>query len=293
MKLGFKHPRSGINSGAYIDFDFAERKNLLKYSQDFSNTVWEKTSAGTGSEPITTADQIVFDLHGGITSGDVSQIGSIGVATKVGDVQTVSVWLRSDTPVTVLMQDNMGNESIKSITTEWVRYHITSTSEDYTGAGGGFSILLEGGVTSDSATLYARNAQLEFASSPGEYYPVTNKKTLIDYSGNGRHGILTTNYPKWTSQGLYFNGTYAVEFPSISLSEPFELTIQATGTEGEIINGITTTMADFSAMNTHIVRRDVNGDMYLDDVLIDNIVEFNTLGDSFIGTIAQITIFFL
>ena len=115
--------------------------NLIIYSEDFSNTSWNKTSIGTGSSPSVTvnqglapdgalnADRIVLDLNGGTTSSDYSFISDT-VPINSGGVISLSIYLKSNTGSTqnlIMWEATTGTSLSCVVTNEWKRFNIIAT----------------------------------------------------------------------------------------------------------------------------------------------------------------------
>ena len=135
----------GFDSNGNLDNSalesFAAGYNMLGYTEDLNNAKWEKTSNGTGSNPIVTtnnalspigdmtADTVQFDLNGGNTSTDQSNLRQ-KLKTVTGEAYTFSVWMRSDTPTNIIMDFNglTDGDRLKSVTNTWQRYTTTVNS---------------------------------------------------------------------------------------------------------------------------------------------------------------------
>jgi hypothetical protein len=127
------------------------RRNLLTYTEDFSNAVWDFTHSGDATYSKTpnygispdgtqTACRILIDKG---TGG--SYAGFRQVISGSFNIRTQSLWIKSNTGVNQSFQFNDGYDSIKTITvtSTWARYETTfslvgSTSwftlTNYTGA---------------------------------------------------------------------------------------------------------------------------------------------------------------
>ena len=149
--------------------------NLIIYSEDFSNTSWNKTSIGTGSSPSVTvnqglapdgalnADRIVLDLNGGTTSSDYSFISDT-VPINSGGVISLSIYLKSNTGSTqnlIMWEATTGTSLSCVVTNEWKRFNIIATVTS-TSPGLNFGLRNAFGVTvDDTADVLAWGAQLE------------------------------------------------------------------------------------------------------------------------------------
>ena len=114
--------------------------NLITYSSDIADTSWTKQVSGVASAPVATANyaispdgtqnasRVVFDLNGGTTTSDFSQLASAITAT-VGDDYTSSVYMKSNDgsthSLTFIAVD--GSTSIVSVTPQWQRFDVSAT----------------------------------------------------------------------------------------------------------------------------------------------------------------------
>lgn len=156
-------------------------ENLLQYSEQFNNPAWTlgaafvTANATTAPDGTTTADKI--DLTAAVNSR-ITQ--SIAVPNTT---MTLSVWIRSDSALTVLLGNTLSNDSSINVTTSWQRFVWTG-------------ILASGtqlfGIRNGEAlakTIYIWGAQLERHSTARPYISTTTTARYgprfeYDLSGN-------------------------------------------------------------------------------------------------------------
>ena len=100
-------PRIDYTTGEGVVLLEPQSTNLVTHSDDFSNASWQKQQSGISTIPTVTsnfsispsgiqdADRVIFNLNGGTTSNDFSQI-TLGTAVYTGDA-TNYVYIKSNT----------------------------------------------------------------------------------------------------------------------------------------------------------------------------------------------------
>lgn len=160
----------------------ASRRNLLQYSEDFSNGEWQKLASGTGSVPVVTtnygldpngnmaADRVVFNRGAGVTSGDISRIFQ-EVPDPATGVGVVAFYVRSTDGVSSYSMRLFSgfDETNITITGSWQRFACAS-----------------------SGTII--NAQLGLMGSQNQQ----NADVLV-WGAQGEHGSTATAYQKVVS----------------------------------------------------------------------------------------------
>ena len=200
-----------------------QRTNLLLYSQDISNAAWTKSSGGTGSTPIVTAnytasplegkmaDRVIFNLNGGTASADLSTLQSSSFNLTLGDNVTyyMAVKTNDGSTVNMTLNNNLGLAEVKSITPEWT---IIKTSTTATATSSGvLRLRLRGSeAVSDYADISVAYAQLEVGSYATSYIPtqsatVTRNADVISKTGissliNSEEGVLYAEIKGFISQ---------------------------------------------------------------------------------------------
>jgi len=159
--------------------------NLVLRSQEFDNSAWFKVAGGTASAPVVTAnaatapdgtvtaESIVFALNGGTTISDSSTISQV-VSSPGTFIH--SVWLRSDTPCTLMLRNPANNGVVSNInvTTSWTRFSTIGTAPTSTNMLFG---LRGASSTSDATTVFAWGAQIEqvtYQTTPSTYVATTS-----------------------------------------------------------------------------------------------------------------------
>ena len=228
------------------------RSNLIPYSEDFSQTTWQKQSAGVASAPIVTsnyaispdgtlnADRVIFDINGGTTSSDFSQLTD-PVSTNIGDV-TSSIWIKSNTSSNYNMSfvDPTGNYVSIVVTTEWQRFYVTSTTVSSTSS---IKLRLRGNEsTSDYADMSLWGAQLEQGSYATSYIPTSGSSvTRVAETANGAGDASTFN----DSEGVLMveisalanDGRIALNNGTTSRNVRFVYNANANRIDGIVYNG--------------------------------------------------------
>ena len=163
------------------------RTNIVPYSEAFDNAAWSKIALGIGSTPVVTAnqglspdgtmtaDRIVLDLNGGVSSDDSSFLSEV-VTVSSGATVSLTIYLKSNTGLTqnLIMWEAFTGEAISCVVTnEWQRFNVIATAPS-TSSGFRFGLRNAFGVTvDDTADILAWGAQAEAGSYPTSYIPTS------------------------------------------------------------------------------------------------------------------------
>lgn len=216
--------------GAIAYYRFDEGRNLLKYSQQFDNAAWAKSratitpNATLAPDNTQTADKLCYS---GVTGGSyiyctlavVAETATMSVYAKAAECSQITLHFKGiggDATLTVnlitggiVSLTGAATPSIVAAPNGYYRISLSGIPSPTSGSWGYVDII---NMVNIGDGAYIWGAQLEVGSTPSEYFPTTDKQTLIDCSGNGNHGTLgstagvDTNDPAWNAQGLVFGG---------------------------------------------------------------------------------------
>ena len=215
-------------------------RNLVRYSEEFNNAYWAKQVGGTGLTPIVTtndatapdgtltADKIVFDLNGGTTTTDRSDV-SAGAATPtvIGVTYIFSVWLKTTdgSSLDFQLSHSTVSTSLVTVTGTWQRFTSTSNTAGDTLRRPRIGLRGASG-TAAIASLHVWGFQHEVGTAITDYDPTTAVSATINnlYFQRIIDGTIQPYTVSSTINNLYFqriiDGTtepYTVSFTTTGL----------------------------------------------------------------------------
>lgn len=266
--------------------------NLLVGSSDFGQ--WSQygtvqLNVAAGPDGTMSADKVT----GNGTDGYVSQTYS----ATAGVIYTASVWLRSDSPVTINLYmytpDGHSSGASVQLLTAWQRFSLSMQPV----VSSGMVVQFGGGGTIANASVYVWGAQLEVGSVATSYIPTTNSPATRAADVLSGSGLMSTtvpenDYPAYSSSTSYTLGQYvidpnlhhvyqslrgAVSHVSITYASPTVIGWTAHG----LANGTAVTFASTGALPAPLVA---GTQYYVVNAAIDWFNVASTLGGSPINT---------
>ena len=159
-------------------------RNLLTYSEDFSNAVWSKANISVNSNSIIAPDGTLTADKMTATTSD-SYLQRTGFSFNSGDILTYSFYIKAvdiGFDSQVKFYDGTQNTNIAfTVTNEWQRVSRTFTASNTAS----YQFWIGGnGTLSIGENFYLWGAQVEQSSEATEYYPTTTRTDLarVDYS---------------------------------------------------------------------------------------------------------------
>ena len=171
--------------------NLAWRYNLLTYTEQFDNAVWEKQNSGTGSLPVittnygiapdgtTTAARVQLDKGAGTTSADFSQWSGPTINQIVSVPFVFSVWLKTNDGSTkvVTMTDPIPTANSVTVTGSWQQFSLSAVA----GSATNFPrIRLRGNEgTATTADILYWHPQWEAGSTATAYQRISDVNTEV------------------------------------------------------------------------------------------------------------------
>ena len=191
------------------------RTNLITYSEDYSGGSWVKTGGvtvtandATAPDGTTTADRVDYD--GSASSGSYRIYTTPGTTVN-GTKYITSIWMKSDTPVTVRLSGN-GTASggaiiICNVTTEWQRFSTNG------GTGNGTTsiqhLIYSNTSSNASFSIYVWGSQMEIGTFTTSYIP-TSGSTVTRAADTAKiEGNSFTDWYNPLESTIYFESSVA------------------------------------------------------------------------------------
>lgn len=259
---------------------FEARRNLLTYTEEFDNAVWEKLNSGVGSVPVVTAnagtapngtntaDRVQLDLNGGASTSDASFIQQ-QFSGAIGEDFTVKIWAKSFDGGTYDVFLNISGVpstiTVATVTSEW---QLIETSWLSTVSNPRFRFGLRGGRgVSDTVDLLIWGAQAEQGSTATTYQAI-GASLPVSWKGNHRTQATTAARPLYALHpvgGVRNRLTYTEDFSNAVWSKT-ELTVtgsEATPTTASSLHSLARSVAGAGAsVDTYTFFVDVEANGY-------------------------------
>jgi hypothetical protein len=196
------------------------RTNLVTHSEDFTQPVWAKSAAGTGSIPVVTsnyavapdgtnsASRIQMNAGSGTTSGDYSLMRF--TVSSAPTTLINSLWIKSNTESSQTVKLSYGaSDAVHTATTEWQRFDIVSGNPNFA------DVVIRGDQTVSSVDLLIWGYQAEAGDFPTSYIP-TNGATATRSADAASIPVSAFGYNQ--SEGTLFvefdsNGSDGADYP--------------------------------------------------------------------------------
>lgn len=239
---------------SHLPFDTSQpptKQNMHRWSEDFTNVVWDKIGAGSGTPPsivpnnalapngTMTADTITFNLNGGTTLSDRSILRQAGINQVQS--KTFSIYLRSPSGTARVLRHDGGDSSEFEVTETWTRYDFPiGVANVFAG------ISMRGTQSSvDTSVLEVWGSQFE-TGELSDYIPTTDERTIRFrplVEGNGR--LLTeTSSTNEIQRSESFENSYWSKNDCIAIDNVI------LGPDGKLSASVITA----TGSNAHIVR---------------------------------------
>lgn len=185
-----------LNRPTYARHPLGGIRNLLTFTEDFSNAAWSKLRGGTGVTPVVTnnaglapdgtntAIRVVCDISSGSTSSDWSFIRQS--ATSIGVNRLRSFWIKSNTGLAQTIMYGYTGATSESVTTEWTFVERA----EFSGLQN-FDWGLVGGVTGQTLDVLIWHPQLENGSTATAYQRVGS---VFDVTEAGQPDLYYLSY---------------------------------------------------------------------------------------------------
>jgi hypothetical protein len=201
------------------------KKNLLKFSEQFDNPGWLTFAGGTATAPVVTAnaasdpngnvtaDRLVFPATDASSSSRLYQMGSLPTVPVTGSNYTGSVWMRADSPCSVLIflkKDGQGltfsSLVLCNVATAWQRFSVSGDASVNSSVSAGLTIAVL--QSSPGASVYAWGAQFEAGLSATGYEATTSSAASFFETNTTQAGSTVNKLISLSAKadGFYDNG---------------------------------------------------------------------------------------
>jgi len=227
--MGIAYNPRTITDGLVLCLDAGNVKSYDKYENLAYNSedlnLWTNNTSNLPS--ITVTPNSATAPNGTLTADVLAQSAATGASRWVaslidytyvsGVTYTLSVWLKKVSgtdaqPAISLWVNDFTQQSVGTLTTEWVRYSATFTASSTSNVNTftGLNVGWDGNGAASNFTFAAWGFQLEIGSTATDYYPTTSTSkirgtTWGDLSGNGNNGTLV-NGVGYSNGALSFDG---------------------------------------------------------------------------------------
>jgi len=228
MALPLK-PKRLVQNGLVAHYAPIRQRNLLKWSEDFSNAVWSKLNC-----TVTNNNEIAPD--GTLTADKIEKTSTDAYITQQmalnGD-NIFSIWLKGIVGETTALYIRLAASpysvyGLKQITftdSEWHRYYVSANIPNVVC---NMRVLLQG-ATGNATVVYAWGAQLELSPSATTYQRTTDLQTVWNQK---QENMSVTNI---VTNGNFASGTsgWISDLSTISITNNIA-TLKATARYGGI-----------------------------------------------------------
>jgi len=203
MALPLK-PKRLVQNGLVAHYAPIRQRNLLKWSENFSKSEWNKSNTTVNVLPMVVPDGNfinVSEVIPTVLNGSVNQSFSCDPINKTF---TLSIWLKSNVnhTATIKIQNTDATQAVEAyinVTTTWQRFTIKKT---FTSSSTLVRFLLWPGAYGGSTnSVYAWGAQLELSPSATTYQRTTDLQTVWNQK---QENMSVTNL---VANGNFANGT--------------------------------------------------------------------------------------
>ena len=235
------------SDGTRINFDGLVENtpwNILQYSEQFNNAIWNKSASGTGSLPTVTtnyetapngtltADRIQFSKGSGTTMSDFSL--AVQPSIILSSIGTFSIYFKSNTlsNQNVLVYWAAGQGQVLVVTPQWQQFTLNSLSANIAGivfgTRGGSGSYFNGGDNSLDISVWA--AQINLGTLK-PYFPTTDRLNVprLTYQNGGGGCPSLLLEPQRTNLALHSEDFTNVVYTKTNISATANTTTALNG----------------------------------------------------------------